>query len=378
MKQIYLDYNATTPIAASVLEAMLPFLTRHHGNPSSQHAYGQAAFQAVEEARRQVAQLLAAEPEEIVFTSGGSESSNLAIKGLLLQSTRPLSESHVIISAIEHPATTEPVRFLHEAGCQVSVCGCNAEGVVSAAEIESLFRPQTVLVSLIHAHNETGCIQPVAEMAQACRARGILSHADASQSVGKIPTNVDSLGVDLMTIAGHKFYAPKGIGALFVRRGLDLEPLIHGGGQERGLRAGTENVPYIVGLGKAAQLSAKHGAKDRERTRHLRDRLLQLLLAEIDDLTVNGLAAERLPNTLSLNFPGVAGYELLARAPEVSASTGSACHSGSSAVSATLAAMGVREQVARGTIRLSLGWPTSTEEVEQAAALLVEAWRALQ
>ncbi len=377
MKQIYLDYNATTPIAASVVEAMLPFLTRHHGNPSSQHAYGRAAFQAVEEARRQVAGLLSAEPEEIVFTSGGTESSNLALKGLLLKASRPLTESHVIITAIEHPATTEPIRFLRSAGCQVSVCGCDAQGVVAADAIAALFRPETVLVSLIHAHNETGCIQPVADIAQRCRARGILVHADASQSVGKIPTNVDLLGVDLMTIAGHKFYAPKGVGALFVRRGLDLEPLLHGGGQERGLRAGTENVPLIVGLGKAAQLAGKVSAEDREQTRRVRDRLLRLLQTEIAELTVNGLAAERLPNTLSLNFPRVTGHDLLARTPDVCASTGSACHSGSSALSASLAAMGVTEPVARGTVRLSLGWPTSTEEVERAAALLIESWRGL-
>ncbi|MEM7316860.1 MAG: cysteine desulfurase family protein, partial [Planctomycetota bacterium] len=373
MRRIYLDYNATTPIAPSVVEAMQEYLSEHFGNPSSNHIYGKAAHQAVEEARRQVANLIAADPEEIVFTGGGSESSNLAIKGLFLTPQALEGGGHLIISAIEHPATSVPAEYLKSLGFEVSICGCDSRGVVDVDELRGLLRSDTRLVSIMHANNETGCIQPITAISELCRQNEIRCHTDAAQSLGKIPTNVDVLGVDLLTIAGHKLYAPKGIGALFVRRGVELEPVVHGAGHEFGLRAGTENVPYIVALGKAAELASKSNQDDSSRLGQLRDRLIHRLREEIgESLTVNGEGAERLPNTLSVNFPGVSGYDLLARTPEVCASTGAACHSGEAALSATLRAMGVSAETARGTVRLSVGWPTSNEEIDRATDLLCE------
>ncbi len=378
MRRIYLDYNATTPIAPSVVEVMQEYLAEHFGNPSSDHVYGRATHQAVEEARRQVANLLAADPEEIVFTGGGSESSNLAIKGLFLTPSALAEGGHLVISAIEHPATTVPAAYLKTLGFEVSVCPCNERGVIEVHQVESLLRSDTRLVSVMHANNETGCIQPISAIADLCRERNIRMHTDAAQSLGKIPTNVDDLGVDLLTIAGHKLYAPKGVGALFVRRGVKLEPVIHGAGHEFGLRAGTENVPYIVALGKAAELASRSSQDDSSRLGQLRDRLIHRLREEIgESLSVNGEGAERLPNTLSVNFPGVAGHELLARTPDICASTGAACHSGEAALSATLRAMGLDADTARGTVRLSVGWPTSNEEIDRAADLLSESWRGL-
>ncbi len=377
MKRIYLDYNATTPVAPSVVDAMRPFLAEQFGNPSSSHVFGKAAAQAVIESREHVSNMIGAYPEEIVFTSGGTESINLAIKGLCFRRMMNDQRGHVIISEIEHPATAAPAAFIETLGFDVSRCGCDAHGVVAPDEVESLFRDDTFLVSLMHANNETGCIQPVAEVARRCRARGILTHTDAAQSVGKIPVSVEDLAVDLMSIAGHKLYAPKGIGALFVRTGIDLEPLIHGADHEFGLRAGTENVPLIVALGKASVLAASINATEKLRLAKLRDRLLQRLRDGIGKtITVNGEAAERLPNTLSVNFPDVAGHALLEGAREVCASTGAACHSGTGALSATLRAMGSSPETARGTVRMSLGWPTSMEEIDTAADLLCESWNA--
>lgn len=382
MRRIYLDYNATTPIAPSVAEAMQPFVTEHFGNPSSDHVHGRVAKHAVEEARGQVANLFGADAEEIVFTGGGSESINLAFKGVCFHPDRWNSlvheqRGHLVISAIEHPATVAPANFLERIGFDVSVAKCDAQGVVSAAEIKSLIRDDTVLVSIMHANNETGVIQPIAGISAVCREKNILLHTDAAQSVGKIPARVDDLGVDLMSIAGHKLYAPKGVGALYVRRGVDLESLIHGADHEFGLRAGTENVPYVVGLGKAAGLAAKGDEANKSRLCELRDRLQLRLAKEIEGLTVNGSLVERLPNTLSVNFPKASGHEILARIPELCASTGAACHSGEAALSATLRAMGLSADTAQGTIRLSVGWPTSIEEVDKAGELLVESWRAL-
>lgn len=378
MRHIYLDYNATTPIAPAVQEAMLPFLAEHFGNPSSSHALGAACHEAVEDARTRLAELLDADSDEIVFTSGGTESNNLALKGVFFKRT-PSPSGHLIISAIEHPAIVEPARFVERLGCDVTVVGTNSQGLVNPSAVERALRSDTALVSIMLANNEVGTLQPLRDIVEVCHRRGVLVHTDAAQALGKVPVHVSELGVDLLTIAGHKLYAPKGVGALYVRRGTQLESLLHGAGHECGLRAGTENVPYIVALGRAAALVARHLESAQERMEMLRDRLEQKIRDGVGSpLTVNSAEAPRLPNTLSVNFPGVTGGELLRRCPELCASTGAACHSGSTRLSGTLAAMGLPLEVARGTVRLSLGWYTSEEEVDRAADLLVAAWEDLQ
>jgi cysteine desulfurase len=377
MKRIYLDYNATTPIAPSVQEAMLPFLAEHYGNPSSGHALGHAAHEGIEDARSQVASLLGADRDEIVFTSCGTESNNLALWGVMTQGGFPF-RGHLVVSQFEHPAVAAPANYLQRLGFDVSYVPCNQNGVVEAAAVKAALRKETKLVSIMHANNEIGTLQPIRDIAKICHQRNVLVHTDASQSVGKVRTFVDELEVDLLTLTGHKFYAPKGIGALYVRRGVGLEPLMHGAGQEGGLRPGTENTPYIVGLGRAAVTALKALDESVERLAFLRDRLLQKLRAGVgNELSVNGELAERLPNTLSVNFPEVTGGDLLGRLPELCASTGSACHSGLTKMSATLQAIGLAPEVARGTVRLSVGWYTSEEEIDRASELLLGAWDAL-
>ena len=377
MKQIYLDYNATTPIAPSVLEAMEPFLTRHYGNPSSDHALGRGTHEALEDARMQVAGLLAVDREEIVFTSGGTDSNNLAIKGVMLADGP--STGHMIISNIEHPAIVAPARFLEKFGIEVTVVPCDQNGVVRASDVAAALRDDTKLVSIIHANNEIGTIQPIRQIAEICEGHPTLVHTDASQSAGKIRTCVDELGVDLLTIAGHKIYAPKGIGALYVREGLCLEPAIHGADQENGMRAGTENTPYIIGLGQACLLAARCLDESGNHLAELRDQFIDQLRAGIGDgFTVNAERSNRLPNTLSARFPHVVGRELLRRVPEIYASTGAACHSDSVSISATLAAIGLTAEQAASTLRLSIGWNTSQEDIAQAASLLVDAWEKCQ
>ena len=374
MQWIYLDYNATTPIAPAVQEAMLPFLAEHFGNPSSAHALGRACHEAVEDARARVARLLGADADEIIFTSGGTESNNLALKGIAM-SRAPAGTGHIVISAIEHPSVAEPAAYLESLGYGLSIVGCGRDGLVDPAEIEAAIRSDTVLVSIMHANNEIGTVQPIHEIADVCRVRGVLLHTDAAQTVGKIPTRVGELGVDLLTVAGHKMYAPKGVGALYVRRGIALEPILHGAGHEGGLRAGTENVPHIVGLGHAASLTEKPLARPSDHLATLRDRLARRLQEGVGkELSINGAQSPRLPNTLSVNFPGVSGHVLLRRIPELCASTGSACHSGSDNLSPTLHAIGLSPATARGTVRLSVGWYTTEEEVDRAANLLLAAW----
>ena len=378
MRQIYLDYNATTPIAPLVQEAMLPFLAEHFGNPSSGHALGRACAAAIEDARSQLATLLGAERDEIVFTSGGTESNNLALKGVLLKEARG-SQGHLVISAVEHPAIVEPANNLDRWGIDVTVVPTDRNGVVEPDRVAAALRDDTRLVSIMLANNEIGVIQPIREISEFCRGRGVLLHTDAAQSIGKMRTFVDELGVDLLSIAGHKFYAPKGVGALYVRRGVALEPVLHGAGHERGLRPGTENTPYIVALGKAADLAHKAVDEAGDRMAGLRDRLLENLRSTLGSLlTVHGQHAQRLPNTLSVNFPKVSGPDLLARTPELCASTGSACHSGMANVSSTLAALGLSPEQTRGTVRLSVGWYTSEDDVDRAANLLLEAWESLK
>lgn len=377
MRPIYLDYNTTTPLAPSAYEAMAPFLSDHFGSPTSPHALGRAAAEALQDARGQVAQSLGADPDEIVFTSGGSEGNNLAIKGLLIQ-RGPIGHGHIILSAIEHPSVVESVRFVERLGYDVSVVPVTPHGVVQPSAVQAELRDDTLLVSVAHASGDVGVIQPLRQIAEVCHGRNVLLHSDASQSVGKIRTVVDELDVDLMTISAHKCYGPKGIGALFVRRGIALEPWLHGSGEEAGLRAGLENVPAAVGFGRAMLLAAQTLDETQERLRRLRDRLLKLLQHELEEqLIVHGIGAERLPNTLHVSFPTVAGSDLLHRIPELCAATGSAWHGSTASVSATLAAMGVNADAARGSVRFSLGWYTTEEEIDRAASLLLGAWESL-
>ncbi|MHB0877101.1 MAG: cysteine desulfurase family protein [Anaerolineae bacterium] len=379
MVAVYLDYNATTPIDPAVVEAMGPYLSGGlqgvFGNPSSSHEYGRAAHEAVAHSRRLAASLLGASPDEVVFTGGGSEADNLAIKGVA-EAYRERG-SHVITSSVEHPAVLNTCRYLERQGHRLTYLPVDAYGRVSPADVEAALTDETILVSIMHANNETGTVNPIAEIAAAAHRRGVLVHTDAAQSVGKIPTVVDDLGVDLLTVAGHKLYAPKGIGALYVRAGTRLEPLIHGAGHEGGRRAGTENVPYIVALGAACRVAAAEMTDRAPRVRDLRDRLHGALAGAVKGLALNGHPEERLPNTLNVAFPGIDGEALLAAAPDVAASTGSACHAGRSEPSAVLLAMGISRERALGAVRLSLGRYTTTEEVDRAAASLVRAWRSL-
>jgi len=378
MRQIYLDYNATTPIAPSVRDALLPFLSEHFGNPSSSHALGRACHEAIEDARAETAAALDADSDEIFFTSGGTESNNLALKGVLFRESID-NGAHLIISGIEHPAILQPAEFLRRQGYELTVVGCDSRGTVSPEAIQDALRPTTRLVSIMHANNEIGSVQPIREIADLCHAQDVLVHTDAAQSVGKLPVTVSELDVDLLSIAGHKLYAPKGVGALYVRRGIPLEPALHGAGHEGGIRPGTENVPYIVGLGRAMTLATEDLNSRQERLAQLRDRLEEQLRDTLGDrMSINGLGAERLPNTSSVNFPNVTGLDLLKRIPELCASTGSACHSGVTTLSATLKGIGLDPETAQGTVRLSLGWNSTADEIDRAASLLLGAWEMLQ
>lgn len=371
---IYLDYNATTPVTPEVLEAMLPFLREHYGNPSSSHGPGRRAHEAIESARAQVAKLIGASPDEIVFTSGGTEASNLAIRGAVL--AQP-DRRHIVTSAFEHPATAETCALLERQGLRVTRAPVVPDGRIRPEELARLLDEEVAVVTVIHAHNEIGTIQPIAEISRLGKAKGAVIHTDAAQTVGKIAVNVNALGVDLLTIAGHKLYAPKGIGALYVKRGTTLERVLTGANHERGLRPGTENVAGIVALGKACEISERDLVSSEMRLRGLRERLLQKLRSGIRDLVLHGHPTERLPNTLFMSFPGVTGDRLLEAVPEIAASTGSACHSGSDGPCASLLAIGVATDHAVGPVRLSLGRESTVHDVEVAAERLTTAWHRL-
>jgi cysteine desulfurase len=378
-RPIYLDYNATTPIDPAVRDAMLPYLADHFGNPSSTHAYGKEAHAAVDTARARLAGLLGAHPDEVVFTGGGSEASNHAIKGAILRRPRGWfgrwgRDAHVIISAVEHPATAQPCEFLQTLGCRVTVVPVDQYGMVNPDDVRRAITARTKLVSIMHSNNEVGTLNPIREIAEIARERGVLMHTDAAQSLGKVAVNVADLGVDLLTVAGHKLYAPKGVGALYVRRGVEIANLIHGAGHEGGRRAGTENVPYVVGLGKAAEIAAASLPGATERLRALRDRLHDALRRGLGDRVVlNGHPERRLPNTLNLSFVGHVGAELLEKVPGIAASTGSACHEGKVSQSPVLCAMRVPPEVGQGAVRLSVGRFTTEKEADRAAELLVAA-----
>jgi cysteine desulfurase NifS len=375
LKPIYLDYNATTPIDPEVAEAMRPYLFEHFGNPSSSHWYGIQTKKAVEEARRQLADLLHCNTEEVVFTSGGSESNNYAIKGTAFANRE--KGNHIITSAIEHPAVLEVCKYLAEKGFQITYLPVDEFCLVNPQELQKTVTPQTILITIMHANNEVGTIQPIAEIAEIAKEHGIVFHTDAAQSVGKIPTRVDELDVDLLTIAGHKLYAPKGIGALYVRGGIRLEKLIHGADHEQDLRAGTENVLQIVGLGKACEIAKRDLEKNMVHMQKMRDLLYQGLRHELDEVKLNGDPERRLPNTLSVSFKDLEANTLLAGIESVAASAGAACHSDSVKISSVLEAMQVPREYAMGTIRFSTGKMTTAEEVELAVAAFVKAARRL-
>lgn len=375
-RPIYLDYNATTPVDPAVVEAMLPWLRGDFGNPSSTHAYGRPPRDAVARARTQVAGLIGAHTDEIVFTGSGTEASNLAIKG----ACHPLSDCHVVTTAVEHPATAKPVEFLRRFGAAVTVLPVDRHGLVDPDDLRRALTPRTKLVTVMHSNNETGTVMPIREIGIVCREQGVLFHSDCAQSLGKVPVAVRDLGVDLLTVAGHKLYAPKGVGALYIRRGIRVEPLIHGAGHESGRRAGTENVPHLVGLGTAAALALESLPKAADRLRAMRDRLHRALLARVGDrLILNGHPERRLPNTLNVTFAGHLGPHLLARTPGVAASNGAACHETADGTaftpSAVLRAMGVPDVEALGAVRLTVGRWTTEDEVDRAAELLAAAAR---
>lgn len=368
---VYLDYNATTPVDPRVAEAMLPHLTDLFGNPSSSHPYGAEPRAALERARAQVAGLIGARPGEIVFTASGSEADLLALRGAVLAAGR--SRPHVITQATEHPAVLESCRALERLhGARVTVLPVDGEGLVDPCALAGALDEDTVLVSVMAANNETGALQPIAELAALAHENGALFHCDAAQAAGKIPLDVGERDVDLLTVVGHKMYAPKGTAALYVREGVELEPVVYGGGQERGLRAGTENTALAVALGTAAQVAAADLADGAPaRVAALRDALHRRLTAALPGrVHLNGPRTARLPNTLNVSIDGVLGHELLAAAPQIAASTGSACHSGTHTASPVLTAMGVDRERALGAVRLSLGRWSTTADTETAATVL--------
>jgi len=364
MRRIYLDYNASTPLDPGGAQAMRSVLEDSYGNPSSAHWAGRAAKQILEEARADVAALIGCTPAEIVFTSGGSEANNLALKGTFY--SRPNPPVHIITTQIEHPAILEPCRFLSQLGAQITYLPVDSTGLVDPDDVRRAITSATRLISIMHANSEVGTIQPIGACAEVARAHGIPFHTDAAQSVGKIPTRVDELGVAMLSVVGHKLYAPKGIGALYIRAGTKLEPLIHGAGHEGGRRAGTESAMLAAGLAAACRLATDLAWT--ERVRALRDQLWSSLHTRLGNRVVlNGHPERRLPNTLNVSFVGRAGGDILAALEGVAASTGSACHSGRVELSPVLRAMGITEHVGMGAVRFSLGRATTANEITEVA-----------
>jgi len=365
MKPIYLDYNATTPVDQEVAEAMHPFITEFFGNPSSAHSYGIKTKTAIENARRQVAGMLNCEPSEIVFTSGGTESNNYAIKGIAYRYRK--KGNHIITSTVEHPAVFEVCRYLERSGFEVTYLPVDEYGQVNIESIKSAITHSTILITIMHANNEVGTIQPIADISKIAKEKNILLHTDAAQSAGKIETRVDQLGVDLLSIAGHKLYAPKGVGALYIRNGVSLEKLMHGADHEQNMRAGTENVMEIVGLGRACELAMNNLNEYMAHYKKTKDYLYSLLKKSIPDLRLNGHPEKCLPNTLSISFPGIEANTLIFRLENVAVSAGAACHAESIDVSEVLKAMKVPVEYAMGTIRLSTGRETTMDEIKEAS-----------
>lgn len=373
---VYLDYNATTPVDPRVVLAMMPYLREQFGNASSAHSYGYPAHAALVTARSRVARLVGAKPSEIVFTGGASETNNLSIKGAVFaRFPRP---AHIVSTVIEHPAVLNTLAYLQSRfSVAHTLVPVDVSGRVDPDEIRSAIRSETVLISVMHANNEVGTLQPIRAIGGIAREAGVLFHVDAAQSAGKIPLDVEGDSVDLLSIAGHKLYAPKGVGALYIRQGAAIDPLIHGSGQEGGIRAGTENIPGTVAMGVACELALNELADESHRLTWLRDRLEQRLRDGIPGLELNGHPLERLPNTLNVSFPHVTGQAVLALGPDVAASTGSACHSSQPEPSPVLLAMGLSPERAIGAVRLSLGRMSTEAEIDRAGDCLVNAYRQL-
>jgi cysteine desulfurase len=360
MQKIYFDYNASTPLAPEVVEVMQPLLNDYYGNPSALHWAGKPVKEILHSARKQVSDLIGCSPSEVIFTSGGSEANNLALKGFYFKNHH--KGNHIITSKIEHPAILNPCKFLEKTGARVTYVSVDQFGRVSPEEIEKEVTKDTILITIMHSNNETGTIQPLVEIGEIAKKYGITFHTDASQSVGKVPIDVNNLKVDMLTIAGHKLYAPKGIGALYIRDGVALEPLIHGAGHEKGLRAGTENTLLAVGLGKACEIASLQISSSKQK--ELTDYFWRHLKAEFGEMVVlNGHPEERLPNTLNVSFVKRIGQDLLDKIPQLAASTGSACHAGSIELSPVLKEMNVPEEIGMGAIRFSLGRYTTEDEI---------------
>ncbi len=371
---IYLDYNATTPIATEVKKAIIESLDIY-GNPSSSHLVGVSARRIIETSRQMVAQMIGASQEEIIFTSGGTESNNLALFGMVSQYTK----GHIISSAIEHPSIKAPLQELKRRGFEVTFIKPGRDGIINPEDVRNAITKKTLLITIMHANNETGTIQPVAEIAEIARQRGIVLHTDAAQSIGKIPVKVDDLGVDLLTIVSHKFYGPKGIGALYIRKGTRLSPMLFGASHERGIRPGTENTPLIAGIGRAAELTISELPDRQIRLRYLTDLLLGHLRGYLPDLVLNGSQDKKLPNTLNLTIPGIKGHELVeALKEEVAISAGSACHAGKVHASEVLLSMGVEKKDAVSSVRISTGRENTEDEIKEAAEIIAEKVKALR
>ncbi len=378
MDRIYLDYAATAPLLPEVMDAMLPFFVSRFGNPSGIHGTGRDARKAVEEARRQTAEVLGAESREICFTSCGSESDNLAIQG----TAYALQEKgrHLITTSIEHPAVLNTCRWLEKQGFMVTYLQPDRDGIVSPDTVRNAVRPDTILVSVMTANNEIGTVEPVNEIGRICRELGVVFHTDAVQAVGLLPLKAEKMNADLISLSAHKFHGPKGIGALYIRKGTRLEPLIRGGSQESGRRAGTENVPGIVGLGKAIAIAEKEREENAERIRKLRDLLAESVMNAVPDAKINGHMKYRLPNNCHFSFPGVESEALLLRLDleGIAASGGSACTSGSMEPSHVLQAIGLDDELTKGSIRLTLGRETTSEEIRKTAQVLPDIVKDLQ
>jgi cysteine desulfurase len=372
MKRVYLDHNATTPLHPEVLEAMLPYYKEAFGNPSTIYSFGQETRKATDEAREKVANLIGASPEEIIFTSGGTEANNLALKGVAAALEK--KGRHIITSSIEHHAVLSTLEYLEKRGYTVSFLPVDEHGWLDPKEVEEAITSQTALISVMHANNEVGTIEPIAKIGEIARRAGIYFHTDAVQTIGKIKVNVDDLKVDLLSLSAHKFYGPKGAGALYVRKGTRIHPLLHGGYQERRRRAGTENVAGIVGLGKAAEIASKEMVQQSRRESNLRDRLEKMIGENINHCRLNGHPTRRLPNTLNISFEFIEGESLILNLDlkGVAVSTGSACTSGSLEPSHVLMAMGVAPEIAQGSIRFSLGRDNQKEDIDYTVENLVE------
>lgn len=376
MRKIYLDYNATTPLHQEVVECMRPFLDRYFGNPSSSHWSGIETKKAVEKARSQVASTLGCDPEEVLFTSGGTESNNLALKGYAYAHRE--DGNHIIVSAIEHPSVMEVARYLEKNGFQVTYLPVDRDGIIMLEELKRSIIPRTILISVMHANNEVGTIQPISAIVEIARKHEIAVHTDAAQTLGKIGVNVKKLGVDLLSIAGHKLYGPKGVGALFIKRGTIIEKLIHGAGHEMNLRAGTENVLEIVGLGKACEIAGRDLGMVQSHLKEMRDRLEKQLVQGIPSIRINGHTDKRLPNTTNVGFPGIEANTMLSEIHEIAASAGAACHSDRDETSSILTAMGVPMEYRMGSIRFSTGRDTGESDIDQTAKEFIRIFRKIK